>query len=206
MRNTLVLIAATVFAVAAVYVYYSSDQKEAVVSDIVSLTPAISPSVYPTEIQISPPPLDWRVFSSESLAINFSYPPKMEITENEDKTVRGVLIGPSQSLGTEVYDGIILSFSKGEYAEASLENYVESVVTKKKSDPVYIEITDIDTVQIAGINGYKFLESALGTFMNIYLPLGDGKFLLLTYLLEDPKGQGFEATLDILLNSLEFNQ
>ncbi|GEM_PF-3403210 len=150
-----------------------------------------------------PPVLDgWKMFESEAFGFSLRYPPEMEVAENEDGSVRFLLIGPSQTRGTEVYDGIILTFFLGNYSDDSLLEYVDQLVSEKRNDPIYIEVGDVEEVDIGGISGYRFTESALGEFTNIYLPWGDeGGYLNIFYLLEDPKNQGFEEILDKMLSS-----
>ena len=147
-------------------------------------------------------PSGWLEYESDVLDIELDYPPEMDVSENEDGTVRFLIIGPSQAMGTEVYDGIILTLYKGTYINSDLASYVESIVEEKKNDPIYEQLTQTETIEVGNISGYKFIESALGTFTNIYLPAGEGTYLLISYLLEDPTDQGFSETLDLILKSL----
>jgi hypothetical protein len=149
-------------------------------------------------------PDGWIKYESEKLGISFYYHPEMDMSENEDGSVRFLVIGPSQVYGTEVYDGIILSFSEGTFLEENLEVYVNNLYLQKLNDPIYEEISQPKEINIKGKRGLIFVESALGTFTNIYLPLETNRFLQISYLLEDPENQGFEEMLEILFSSIVF--
>jgi len=145
---------------------------------------------------------DWVQYRSDELGISFSYPSEMDLYEDDDKTVRLLLVGPSQAYATEMFDGIVLIFSKGVYENPTLKEYVSELILERKSDLIYEEVSDIKTVTVGEYSGYGFEEFSLGKFTNIFLPLEEKNYLGISYFLEDPEKQGFEEILDGILESL----
>lgn len=150
-------------------------------------------------------PEGWETYSSQEMGFSVSFPPEMEVRDDQEGYISFVVLGPSQAEGTEVYDGIVLSFSQDTYSSGSLESFVISEVNRKRDDLIYDQVSDVEPVVVNGIQGYKYLESALGDFTNIYLPLNGGSYLLISYLLEDPTSQGYEEDLNMILSSLTLN-
>lgn len=174
------------------YYYFNSIPKSTVSTFQMSPTP---------QQQVDLAPSDWVTYQSLELGTKLNHPSHAEVTEN-DGLLRIIIIGPSQAEGTEVYDGLLMFFEKGQYEENNLRDYVSGVAEGRKSDPVYESVGVIEETSINGINGYTFVDSALGTFTNIYLQLDGNTFLNITYLLEDPENQGFEETKDTILKSI----
>lgn len=151
------------------------------------------------EVTVSP---DWLQYRSDELGISFSYPSEMDLYEDEDKTVRLLLVGPSQAYATEMFDGIVLIFSKGVYESKTLEDHVEKISVSKREDLIYESVTDIERKSVGKYTGYGFEEVSLGRYVNIYLPMEENMFLNISYFLEDPEGQGFEDILEEIFKSL----
>ena len=162
-------------------------------------------STLPSPISTGSVPEGWEKYFSQEMGFSVRFPSEMEVRDDQEGYISFVVLGPSQAEGTEVYDGIILSFSQDTYSSGSLESFVISEVNRKRDDLIYDQVSDVEPVVVNGIQGYKYLESALGDFTNIYLPLNGGSYLLISYLLEDPTGQGYEEDLNMILSSLTLN-
>lgn len=147
---------------------------------------------------------NWEAYKSEDVGISISYPSDMNIKENPNGTLLFIMVGPSQINNTEVYSGIIMNVRRGEYQENTLREYVMTLVDEKRNDYNYEEVTDAERVYVAGISGFKYYETSLGTFTNIYLPFtGTNEYLELSYLVEDPNDEGLVDTMDKMLKSLK---
>lgn len=160
----------------------------------------IATSTPPEEIPASVVPSDWERYELKDLEVTFPYSPEMEVSQNPDGSVRFVLFGPSQSRGTEMYDGIILTFSQGVY-ESTLKQYVDTLALQQ-SDDIYMETTPVTTILVNKRLSYKYAVSSLGTFTYIFVPLRDKLYLSVSYLMEDPKEQGFREVLDTILANI----
>lgn len=156
----------------------------------------------PTDNQRSYPD-GWMPFRSDSMGLSLYHPPQMSVTQMEDGLVRLLVTGPSQVMGTEMYDGILVTLFKKPYQAGSLRELVERETEQKKNDPVYIEVSDIEEVRIGNTLGYAVIESSLGEFTQIYLPAGPNEYVQLTYIMEDPTNQGYAQILNTLLQSIE---
>lgn len=148
-------------------------------------------------------PEGWMSFRSDAIGVSLYHPPQMSVTQMEDGLVRLLVTGPSQVMGTEMYDGILVTLFKKPYQASNLREYVEFETEQKKSDPVYIEVSDIEEVRIGNTIAYAVVESTLEEFTQIYLPAGPNEYIQLTYIMEDPTNQGYGEMLNTLLQSIE---
>lgn len=164
-------------------------------------TPSLS--VIPTDSQRTYPN-GWVQFRSDSIGVSLYHPQEMNLTEMEAGLVRLLITGPSQVMGTEMYDGLLVTLFKDRYESGSLRDFVERETEQKKTDPVYIEVSNIEEVKIGNKVAYAVTESTLGEFTQMYLPAGPNEYIQLTYLMEDPTNQGYAQILDTLLESIEF--
>jgi hypothetical protein len=162
-------------------------------------------STLPSPISTGSVPEGWEKYFSQEMGFSVRFPSEMEVRDDQEGYISFVVLGPSQAEGTEVYDGIILSFSQDTYSSSSLESFVISEVNRKRDELIYDRVSDVEPVVVNGIQGYKYSESALGDFTNIYLSLNGGSYLLISYLLEDPTSQGYEEDLNMILSSLTLN-
>lgn len=145
----------------------------------------------------------WTDVVFAKIGMSMQYPPGMELRENEDESVSMVILGPSQSRGTEVYDGLILNISRREYS-GDFSQFVNSEYDKSKKEDAISQVGPLSERMVAGLKGYEYFVEGLGKFTLIYLPVTENKYVLITYLLEDPKNQGFASTLENILKSIKF--
>lgn len=184
-----------------VFVFVISSMGETIDTTIDNSVPTpVATGTPPEEIPASVVPDLWERYELKNIGVTFPYSPKMEVLENQDGSVRFVLFGPSQSKGTEMYDGIILSFTHGVY-ESTLKQYVDSLASQQ-SDDIYMETTPVTTILVNKRLSYKYAVSSLGTFTYIFVPLRDKSYLSISYLLEDPKDQGFREVLNTILSNI----
>ena len=165
-------------------------------------TPNRLPVPTPTsELSVKNIPEGWKTYTSQNLGFALAYPSLMEIREHEDGTVTFVLLGPTQSKGTEMYDGISINFSNQSF-EGDFKEFIEKEWKLKKEDEVYTEVGEIKEVEYSNQKGFFYSISSLGDFDLIFLPVGDNTYLQITMLVEDPKDQGFESISKKILDSL----
>jgi len=196
-RNFLLIaIALVIFALGVLYYLFSPKPAP---TPIVQTTPILEPT--PTPPIEYPVSTEWKTYTSEELGFSVDYPVNMEISEAED-SVRFLFTGPTQKGETEVYDGIILSVSPGVYTEGNLSDLVASVHEQKQEDTALLEVTGVNETTVAGLPGLMFIENGLGEFTNLYLQTGEGTYLRVTYLLEDPQNLGYLGTLQSMLSSI----
>lgn len=147
---------------------------------------------------------DWEKYSSRGLGVSFNYPSDFKKNDHPDGTVTVFKAGPTQTEGTEFYDGVSINFSKNAYS-GDFKNFVESERKKRLEDPIFKNVGEAKEVGYAGKKGYKFSVNSLGKFTLIFLPVSETKYLQISLLVEDPKALGFESTAEGILASLSIN-
>ncbi len=202
MNNKSIIVIAVVFflTVLAALLYVNRQEDENLMAGV---TPTPSPA---NEVSPLPTVTDdtWQVFESESLGIRMEYPENVNQETREGQVVF-VKAGPSQTANTEFYDGISLTFRRGaletgqtlrELAESTLEDLREMQSAEGENE--------IETFILAGRTGYRYTVETLGKHTYMYLPVGDGEYLEVIDSTTDPTSQGFEATVDRMLSTVEF--
>lgn len=201
-RKTLILfgvVAALLLLVIGAGVFVYSLQNKPKTPVLVNVSPTAQPSLTPdTGI-----PADWKTFESEDFAYTFSYPPE-DFKLEEGESVRVVYLGPTQTEGTEVFDGIIVAFDPViPLGNQLLLPYVKEDLGKQRE---HVEVIKEPTkIEVNGIEGYTYTVSGLGEFTFIYLPAPDGKNVVrINYLVADPENSGYQQIVDDILESFSF--
>jgi hypothetical protein len=161
--------------------------------------------------QLSPTPdLDqlnqeeWLTYRSAQFGFEITHPGDMETRNLEDNSATFTYIGPTQTLGTELFDGISIAFRGGDYEEPSFRQFVEAARTEITNDPVNPRVGPLSQVSVAGIQGFSFTVSSLGDYRYYYLPKNDNQYLLITVLAPDPQNRGYQQIVDRMLSTLSF--
>lgn len=152
--------------------------------------------------QGNPPavPEDWSRFNSDRLGLSLRHPRDVQTGETE----QGLTVyqwGPTQVEGTEVYDGMLVNLRRIALAGKTLEQEAQAKVEEWK---VHGQITEqLSRTTVAGKQGYMFKATSLGDYTMYYLPAGNGDYIEIGVIAEDPKAQGFEQTVRTMLGSLD---
>lgn len=162
-----------------------------------------SPSATPTTVIESDPTASWNTYTSEEHGFTISYPE--EITVDEPAQIDGIrfyVLGPTQTEGTEMFDGISMNINTDTFTEDDFHDFVDAEYEETSTDPMTSEISDLEHVEIGGHEAHRFTVSALGEFTHIYIELDDKRYAHITYLVEDPTDQGYEDIVNQMLSSL----
>jgi len=139
------------------------------------------------------------------LGITFDYPNDMEI-DAVDGSLRVYKWGPSQTEGTEIYDGMVISFARAENPNnLDLEAFTKVELENELAFEAEI-IKPITEVTHGEFIGYEFTTVSLGKGTFFYCNNSAGDIIRTTYFMEDPLNQGFEETLNKILESLKAMQ
>ena len=206
-------IAIILFALAITAVVYFTgrvDRGEDAASDL-SPTPTISqttptPSIEPTPTatqSATQVPSDWVAYDDDGTNFTLSHPADFEIRENQDGSVAFVKLGPTQTEGTEVFDGIILTVNSGPYEQASFSDFVKENHQEAQQSPVS-EVGEITEGLVNGKIVYQYEEQGLGVFTHIYIPFEENAYVHVSKLVEDPTNEGFEETADTIISTIEY--
>jgi hypothetical protein len=163
----------------------------------------ITPSVVPTTIN-DPNGLlveGWESFDSKNLSLSFLYPKAAKVINNQDGEISVVRRGPTQTEGTELFDGYALTFSKGNY-DTDFSQLVEDFRSISATNPAISETSEISKYTTPYAEGLLFTKVGLGEFDNIFLPLTDSEYLFVSRLVSDPQQLGFLAETDTIIFSV----
>ena len=160
-----------------------------------------APDISPT---IEGMPAGWEVYESVEHGFKIAHPPDVLQEPRPGEEVRFVKFGPTQQLGTELYDGISVSFDSGQVTgEGGFEEFVRSEYVRLSADPGASSVSDFGEVTVGAHTGYAFRESGLGEFTHVYLPKAGGSgYVHIVDSTVDPTDQGFVDMVRQMLDSL----
>lgn len=158
----------------------------------VSQTPSPSPTVSPVS--------GWETLENET-GWSIRYPEEVEVSENGATSF--IQFGPTQEEGTEFYDGISVTIRTGALGGMTLGDFVDEQIIDIENDPISEVSNGPSEVVVAGLEGYRFTTTGLGTFEYYYLPMGETSYLEVIDATQDPTGQGFENTVQMMLDTIE---
>jgi uncharacterized protein YxeA len=139
------------------------------------------------------------------LGITFDYPNDMK-TDDNDGSLRVYKWGPSQTEGTEIYDGMVISFARAENPNSlDLEAFTKVELENELAFEAEV-IKPITAITHGEFAGYEFTTFSLGKGTFFYCNNSAGNIIRITYFAEDPLEQGFEETLNKILESLKVMQ
>lgn len=167
-------------------------------------SPKPSPSAYlystpsPTPLSIEPMS-GWKTYNDKEGKYSFKYPPELTLKEYEDGTVSVYLWGPTQKEGTEFYDGLNLSFKKGDLGGKTLKQIVDKKVSELSG---VFEVGPVSQVTISGVSAFKFHVKGYVEGDYYYLALSQGYFEIIDST-KDPTNKGFAQTASEILSTLK---
>jgi len=147
-------------------------------------------------------PQGWSVYQSEE-GWSLDYPAELEVRETQEGGVNFNYMGETQTLGTELFDGYSINIRMSGLGTNSLEELVERERQEMIEEPAVMEVSEAQEKMVAGFEGYEFEVKSLGVFRHLYLLVGEGEYLEISYLVADPENVGYQDTVDEMLESLE---
>lgn len=143
----------------------------------------------------------WETYTNERLRVKINYPSEMTIS-SESGGIKFVFMGPTQGIGTELYDGIIFYIFRESYEENSLREFAEAQIEEEKKYETTIT-QELEEWTLGKLDGYFFEVEGLGTFTNIIIDAGQGEAIKVTYLAPGSQDQGYQDTVNKMLSTLE---
>lgn len=149
----------------------------------------------------------WQEYRNEITGMAFRYPGHSQIREDEDGLVSITRIGKTQAEGTELYDGYGLTIRTGNLTGESLYDFVikEQELAREQNpmgDPG--AVSEIFPVALGKMSGWQFTSEGLGVYTVMFFDLGEGEYLRVDKLVEDPEGVGYEEEIMAILKSLRY--
>lgn len=156
-----------------------------------------TPPVFPSEPQI---PDNYVKFENANFGYEFFYPESSDAQVNNDIVSVGEY-GPTQTEGTEVFDGYFVNITEFELGELAFDEFV---TTRFEENSVNSEVVEAVTpFSHNRYEGYAYTMSGLGTFSYVYLTNGSN-VLEISYLVEDPGNLGYQTYVDNIIDSIMF--
>jgi len=170
-------------------------EKEAVMP-----TPTIaSQALLPT----SDPTSDWEIYEHAEFSVK--YPSDLTVQDVEDNIFNLSIWGPTQTEGTELFDGFSVTFQSLDKQDMTAMEYAKDKISEAQVQGIS-EITEGPLpITINGYNGVTYTEEGLGTFKQIILESDNvSVFILISVMVSDPGNLGFQDTVDEILSTFEF--
>lgn len=177
------------------YLEYTQTQQMGSRTEVPVLGPTVT--IAPPEAQT---PDGWVEFTDETAGISFLHPQDAQI-KRENEYVGVIMLGPTQSEGTELYDGLAVLLSTYPLNGKGLRAAAEADRETTASDPV-VQVGEITPITYAGQMGYTYQASSLGTRSIIILPFENDLYLKVINSTVDPTGKGFEQTTEQIVSSV----
>lgn len=143
-------------------------------------------------------PSDWENYSNPDIGFMIRHDPDLQLAARGKTDVSFYKWGPTQVEGTEVYDGMSISFRKTAL-DSSFEAYANEQIGLFEQVG---EITEpLHDLKVNGIPAKSFKASSLGDFTIIFVPIDDKNIIEIGYLVPDPGNLGFQNTIDKILST-----
>lgn len=144
-------------------------------------------------------PSDWENYSNPDIGFMIKHDPDLQLAVRGKTDVSFYKWGPTQAEGTEVYDGMTISFRRTSVDGSSVEAYTNEQIDLFKQVG---EITEpLHDTKVNGIPAKSFRASSLGDFTIIFVPLDAKTIIEIGYLAPDPGNLGFQNTIDKILST-----
>ncbi len=176
----------------------------ALASPSVSFSPTISlpsPSAKSQDV-----PQNWQSYVSKTHDFTIRMPADITV-QTTSEGEHFFKLGPTQSAGTELYDGISILVRRGILEEnQTLEQLAKIKHQQAKDEPTTNNITQLQPVIYGPLAGYQFRKSSLGEADFIYFQKSKTEFIEVINNTVEPanRDQTFQATAKLMISALEF--
>lgn len=140
----------------------------------------------------------WRTYENQDLGFSIEYLAKMNVREETDG-VLFTLYGATQRTNSVLSDGVSLSVNRVSGVQ-NVAKYMENDVAEAKKNGTVTK--ELAATTLDGIQGKMYAAKNGVAYTKIFLPLGFGEVMVVTYSDPDPAGKGYDAVVNRMLNSL----
>ncbi len=150
------------------------------------------------------PTADWEVYANEIFQIK--YPSDIEVEEEAAGLVRLTKLASNHQLGTELYDGISLSFETREIANLEPITFAENKIIESNENGLGDVISPAKQTTLNGYDAAEYTYRGLGTTKYTIVQADDNvMFVVIGNATVDPNNSGYSETVDQILSTLSFN-
>lgn len=183
------------------YLVYQNNQLKMQEPEKSVATPTAS--LEPTSTATPDPTANWEVYKSSIYQVK--YPNSYTSTEEDGGILHLSMWGPTQTEGTELFDGAAITFQPREIPDTTLVSWVNLKIDAINKDELSTLLGDPDPISINGYNGFTYTTEGLGTYKHIILESKDKiMFIEIDVITSDPGDLGFSETVDSILSTFEF--
>ena len=149
------------------------------------------------------PMADWEIYSVSPYQVK--YPQGLHVREDEGSVLNISKWGPTQTEGTELFDGFSITFQPREISDADLSAYVDAKIEEVKIQDISKVTSGPSPVTLNNYEGLTFVEEGLGIYkVTIVESKEKSMFMEISVLVSDPGNLGFQETVDQILSTFEF--
>lgn len=180
--------------------FYFRSQSQIQTPGVQELTP---PETQETPSPTPDPTADWKTYTTSTYLVK--YPEDLITREDEGSTIAISKWGPTQTEGTELFDGYSITFQIKEVSDTTPQEYADTLISETK-DVGISEITEEPSaITINSYQGVTYTEEGLGTYKHIILGSdNNSSLMLISIIVSDPGNLGFQETVDQILSTFEF--
>lgn len=192
----LLIIAVTV---TAIYFFFqnkkdSTKNEKKIIPTISQQLSSPTPTPDPTE--------NWEVHKSSEYQVKY---PNDLIAGGDKDMLNIAKWGPTQTEGTELFDGYAVTFIQKENQDSTPEEYTQTLIEEAESVGVSEITEEMQDIEVNGYNGVTYTEEGLGTYKQIILGSNDNSSLVhISVMVADPGNLGFQEEVDQILSTFEF--
>lgn len=153
-------------------------------------------------------PDGWEQYENEAMGFSMAHPESVNVQPSEipgqGPSVRFFEWGPTQEEGTELYDGLSITVTQVPMNAGSVKEAAEQALTSTRQAAQEV-LEPVHETNLGGKTGYAFRVRSQGEHTTAFLPLSsdDDTLLRISYRAHDPTLQGFEQTLETMLETFQ---
>lgn len=150
-------------------------------------------------------PKEWKTFISSQYGYTIRFPKDMQ-NETRVEGDRYFYLGPTQSLGTEMYDGISLLIKSAQINGKTIQQIAKEQHAKYEKSETTSKITPIKLVTFGDHKGYQFSSVSLGESDFIYIPQSDETYLEIINLVASPDKNNslYQDNVDKIISTISY--
>lgn len=185
-----------IFAGAYIYLQNQKQSKNPQIKEDVETENQLSQSPTPD------PTTDWETYKSPAFQVKY---PNNLISGGDESTLNIAKWGPTQTEGTELFDGYSITFQIKELADTTPQEYADTLISETESVGISEITKEPSAITINNYQGVTYTEEGLGTYKHIILGSNNStSLMLISVLVSDPGNLGFEETVDQILSTFKF--
>jgi len=150
-------------------------------------------------------PADWKTILSSSYNYSIRIPRFIQNESSSDGD-KFYFLGPNQSLGTEMSDGISVLIKAERLNGKTLQVIAKEQQALSAKAETTESVTAVKAAEYGELKGFQYTTTALGTFNSIYIPQSAETYLKIISIVEIPEvgSSSYQDTVNKIIASISF--